>query len=996
MSDVVEKTLASIPKFLGGGFLGAGQPSSPKHASVRGFSSFLRQINKARSKHEEEHIVRHEIVEMQQRLALRDTTKQTSDCLCRAIYCELLGYDLSSVYIHAVKLAQQGTGFEKRLGYLACSLLLNENHELILLLINTIQKDLNSSNILDNCAALTVICQLVNSEMIPSVLPLVQEKLKHPRELVRMKAAMCVHKFLLKTPSMVDHFQDQFQRILFDKDPGVMSVGVKIYSVLIQSHDQSHSHKLTENLIGILSQVVSNRLPSEFEFHNVPMPWLQMDILKTLAKLGMGNKQQSELMYPVLKDVIQRLDMKERVAYAILYECIVTITTIYPNEELQREATTCVSRFIGSTNPSLKYIGIKALTALVKSCPESALEHQMTVVELLDDKDQAIQRKTLDLLYCMANPSNVQVVCDRLLRHLSNNTTNTFLQLDLATKVIHLADNFSSSYQWYVDTVFKLLSSCKVTLPRELLNKVVYVIEKGCETDKNGDKSPESKGFQQYLLKKSLGALFQDSVSPQLLLVSVWVLGECGNLLKNMPSEKVITLVLKHFQKQTLDVTTKLWMTSSLTKLVCAKVLDRDVVTRRLAEAREEEKDSVVRQKLTDTLNIAESQINLLLPTMSSSHTKQLDQMDFTLSFLDDYVSQSLTKGAQPYKAKTLRFQPHQPDSDLFCGLNGVTKDNTEGLTKETMSQGSSVSGKLTGGSEGGSDLSGGQRETGLNMVGVKRVWGRKGLISDPQSDTAMARSLSHQRGDNQDIPGTLGGLENEMEDDKAKKLELASALFSGITNKQNSGMENQEGSVRGLSSSLDSRSQGSEEFGSFCSVSPKPLPTNDTGGWRSLHNKATAETPVTENTLSASNDNERKSSHLNSKTEENSVEQNVFTGLCDDADSSVSNLSINVPDLNTDLTASLYAEGKDDLLSDISIMDPPHHWGQALHRDGNFCNIDDRPCLPGSTSAHSLYDVLSPENGNRQFVAMETQNEKQVMDRDTTETLYDEYTDQT
>ncbi|XP_069101845.1 AP-4 complex subunit epsilon-1-like [Argopecten irradians] len=976
MSDVVEKTLASIPKFLGGGFLGGGQPSSPKHASVRGFSNFLRQLNRTRSKNDEEQIIRHEIKEMQQKLAMPDISKQQiCDCLCRAIFCELLGYDLSSFYIHAVKLAQQGTGFEKRLGYLACSLLLHEDHELILLLINTIQKDLNSSNILDNCAALTVICQLVNSEVIPSVLPLVQEKLKHPRELVRMKAAMCVHHFLVKTPSMADHFQDQFQRILFDKDPSVMSVGVKIYSVLLQS-DTSQFPKLAENLVGILNQLISRKLPSEFEFHNVPMPWLQLDILRTLGKLGAGNQQQSELMYPVLKDVIQGLNMKERIAYAILYECIVTISVIYPNEELQREATTCVSRFIRSTNHTLKYIGIKALTALVRCCPESALEHQMTVVELLDDKDQAIQCKTLELLYCMTNPSNVQVVCDRLLHHLSVNTTNNFLQLDLSTKVIKLADKFSCSSEWYVDTVYRLLSSCKTALPSTLIDKVISVIEKECEVDENGHSSEDAVKFQQYILKKSLSTLFQDNISSQLLLVSVWILGECGYLLKNMPSEKVIFLVLKHFKNRTQDVSTKGWMTSSLTKLVCAKVLDKDVVTKQLSEVREEEKETVIKQKLTQIINIAQGQIALLLPTMSSGHAKQIYGMDFTLSFLDDYVGQSLAEGAEPYKAKTLRYQLPQAGSDLFQGLNVESKDTTsESIAKETLSQGSND--KFTGGSEGGSDLSGSQRESRLNLEGVKRVWGKKGLISNTESDVPAPTQID------EDISNK--SHDKELEEDKAKKMELASALFSGITpqNNQNNKKMSEPSSL------MDSRSRGSESSGSSSREAPsKPLPTTDTGGWRSLHKKTT-----TENTPSESNGNETRSSIPISEICESQNKLDILsTGYQGDSDQSSMTA---VSDLDTDLTMSLYTEETDNLLSDFNtVMNSPQQWGHAINRDSSSCSLDDRPCLPGSTSAHSLYGVLSPDNVNGQIVGMDSENVQQEMESNTTETLYDEYTD--
>lgn len=36
--------------------------------------------------------------------------------MVRAIYCEMLGYDASFAYIHAIKLAQQGSALEKRVG----------------------------------------------------------------------------------------------------------------------------------------------------------------------------------------------------------------------------------------------------------------------------------------------------------------------------------------------------------------------------------------------------------------------------------------------------------------------------------------------------------------------------------------------------------------------------------------------------------------------------------------------------------------------------------------------------------------------------------------------------------------------------------------------------------------------------------------------------------------------------------------------------------------
>lgn len=46
------------------------------------------------------------------------------ELMVRAIYCEMLGYEASFSYIHAIKLAQQGNVLEKRVGMLFFLLIL--------------------------------------------------------------------------------------------------------------------------------------------------------------------------------------------------------------------------------------------------------------------------------------------------------------------------------------------------------------------------------------------------------------------------------------------------------------------------------------------------------------------------------------------------------------------------------------------------------------------------------------------------------------------------------------------------------------------------------------------------------------------------------------------------------------------------------------------------------------------------------------------------------
>lgn len=47
--------------------------------------------------------------------------RQMKELMVRAIYCEMLGYEASFSYIHAIKLAQQGAALEKRVGMFSCN-----------------------------------------------------------------------------------------------------------------------------------------------------------------------------------------------------------------------------------------------------------------------------------------------------------------------------------------------------------------------------------------------------------------------------------------------------------------------------------------------------------------------------------------------------------------------------------------------------------------------------------------------------------------------------------------------------------------------------------------------------------------------------------------------------------------------------------------------------------------------------------------------------------
>lgn len=178
------------------------------------FLDLVKSIGEARSKAEEDRIVLHEIETLKRRISEPDIPKRKmKEYIIRLVYIEMLGHDASFGYIHAVKMTHDDTLLLKRTGYLAVTLFLNDDHDLIILIVNTIQKDLRSDNYLVVCAALNAVCRLINEETIPAVLPQVVDLLAHSKEAVRKKAIMALHRFYQKSPSSVSHLVSNFRKV---------------------------------------------------------------------------------------------------------------------------------------------------------------------------------------------------------------------------------------------------------------------------------------------------------------------------------------------------------------------------------------------------------------------------------------------------------------------------------------------------------------------------------------------------------------------------------------------------------------------------------------------------------------------------------------------------------------------------------------------------------------------------------------------------------------
>lgn len=101
-----------------------------------------------------------------------------------------------------------------------------------------------------------------------------------------------------------------------------------------------------------------------------------MKILEILSYLGADDKNSSEMMYDIINQVLKRADDAGiNIGYALVYQCLKTITMIYPSQSLMDSVTTTISRFLSSESHNLKYIGITGLALIVKIDPKYTLTY---------------------------------------------------------------------------------------------------------------------------------------------------------------------------------------------------------------------------------------------------------------------------------------------------------------------------------------------------------------------------------------------------------------------------------------------------------------------------------------------------------------------------------------------------------------------------------------------------------------------------------------------
>ncbi|KAF8557577.1 ARM repeat-containing protein [Imleria badia] len=381
-------------------------------AMSRAHYALVRNVENAASPQAADHILLNELDVIRRNLQQPHLSiKDCKECLILILHCTMSlstasPGDLEFAFPHAVNLAELGKSpLDKKIGYMFCVELMPPNHELQLMLVNTLRKasDLESSSVARICLALDVLIQVPNEDVIPAVDTRLQTLVEHPSVAVRRRGLMAYYTLFQRDAERLARLEDVIQRRLWPEHSGI---------------------ELTFTTAGKVcrSQCASHlTLPSGFhivrlESGSVPVVF---DIIKRVSKVPIRGKS------------IYIMVTSTEHSTAVLRDSFMLLSTVSTEalreSQLSSIAITSIRHFLSSRDPNDVFLFVSCLSSLDPSIwagthPNTAPlldEWEVQgVMRLLDSPDGLIRKTTLKILHSV-DPTIVETYYSQALHNLS-------------------------------------------------------------------------------------------------------------------------------------------------------------------------------------------------------------------------------------------------------------------------------------------------------------------------------------------------------------------------------------------------------------------------------------------------------------------------------------------------------------------------------------------------------------------------------------------------
>ncbi|XP_058087296.1 AP-2 complex subunit alpha-1-like [Magnolia sinica] len=537
-------------------------------SGMRGLSVFISDVRNCQNKEQERLRVDKELGNIRTRFKNEKglTPYEKKKYVWKMLYIYMLGYDVDFGHMEAVSLISAPKYPEKQVGYIVTSCLLNENHDFLRLVINTVRNDIIGRNETFQCLALTMVGNIGGREFAESLAPDVQKLLisSSCRPLVRKKAALCLLRLYRKNPDVVnvDGWSDRMTQLLDERDMGVLTSVMSLLVALVSNNHEAYWSCLPK-CVKILERLARNQdVPQEYTYYGIPSPWLQVKTMRALQYFPtIEDPNTRRSLFEVLQRILMGTDVvknvnKNNASHAVLFEALALVMHLDAEKEMMSQCVALLGKFIAVREPNIRYLGLENMTRMlmVTDVQDIIKRHQAQIITSLKDPDISIRRRALDLLYGMCDVTNAKDIVEELLQYLS--TADFAMREELALKAAILAEKFAPDLSWYVDVILQLIDKAGDFVSDDIWYRVVQFVT-------------NNEDLQPYAAIKAREYLDKPALHETMVKVSAYLLGEYSHLLARRPGcspKEIFTII--HEKLPTVSTATVSILLSTYAKIL--------------------------------------------------------------------------------------------------------------------------------------------------------------------------------------------------------------------------------------------------------------------------------------------------------------------------------------------------------------------------------------------------------------------------------------------
>ncbi|CAH8626260.1 unnamed protein product [Schistosoma haematobium] len=373
-----------------------------------------------------------------------------ANAISKLLYIQMLGYDTSWAVFNIVEVMSSQKFTFKRIGYLAASQSFHSGTDVLMLATNLIRKDLMSCNLYDAGIALSGVSCFINPDLATDLYSDILSLMNSPKPYLRKKAVLLLYKVFLNYPEALRICFPQLKDKLDDPDPGVQSAAVNVICELARKNPKNYL-SLSPIFFKLMTTSSNN--------------WVLIKIIKLFGTLTPLEPRLGKKLIGPLTNLIHSTS-----AMSLLYECINTVVAVLISissgiPSHQASIQLCVQKLrilIEDSDQNLKYLGLLAMRKILLYHPQSVQPHKDLILGCLDDKDESIRLRALDLLHGMVSKTNLMDIVKHLMIHIGNSSSGLHYRNELLSKVVYICsqDNYRNvtSFEWYVTVLVELAS----------------------------------------------------------------------------------------------------------------------------------------------------------------------------------------------------------------------------------------------------------------------------------------------------------------------------------------------------------------------------------------------------------------------------------------------------------------------------------------------------------------------------------------------------------